>query len=347
MKTLMPSSHSSIAPNLRYVTDTEPGYCRTCTKGKFTYLSKNKPIKNKYTLKRIASLVIPPAWENVWICKFKNGHIQATGIDKRGRKQYIYHRDWSAIRNVKKFDRLLGFANKMKLLRIQLKKDLRKKKLSKEKVCAIAISTMNATYIRAGNKSYELNNGSYGLTTLKNRHVKIDKNEIFFKFKGKKGVQQQLYVKEAQIAKMLKNVKEIPGQELFQYYDHNGTIQRLDSGDLNRYLKEAMHSDYTCKDFRTWAGCNLAFTMMANQPYEDLVSIRKKILVQILDHVARQLGNTRSVTRNYYIHPELQKQYVDGDLKNELLRLKRKVTQGKEDANEKALLKFIKTCSDK
>jgi len=347
MKTLTPSSHPSVALNLRYVTDTEPGYCRTYTKGKFTYLSKNKPIKNKNTLKRIASLVIPPAWENVWICKFKNGHIQATGIDKRGRKQYIYHLDWSTIRNVKKFDRLLGFANKMKLLRTQLRKDLRKKKLSKEKVCAIAISTMNATYIRAGNKSYEHNYGSYGLTTLKNRHVKIDKNEIFFKFKGKKGVLQQVYIKEAKIAKMLKNVKEIPGQELFQYYDHDGAIQRLDSGDLNRYLKQAMQEDYTCKDFRTWAGCTLAFMMMANEPYGELISERKKVMVTILDHVAKQLGNTRSVTRNYYIHPELQKQYVEGDLKNELLKLKRKMVQNTDGATEKALLKFIRSRCEK
>lgn len=346
MKTSTTSPHPAAALNLRFAVDTEPGYSRICTKGEFCYYSKKKPLTNPNTLKRIASLVIPPAWQNVWICKYKDGHIQATGIDNRGRKQYIYHQDWSTIRNLKKFDRLLGFAKKMKFLRTQLNKDLRKKRLTKEKVCAIAISTMNATYIRAGNKSYEHNYGSYGLTTLKNRHVKIDKNEIFFKFKGKKGVLQQVYIKEAKIAKMLKNVKEIPGQELFQYYNHDGSIQRLDSGDLNCYLKQAMKEDYTCKDFRTWAGCNLAFMMMANEPYASLVSERKKALINILDGVAKQLGNTRSVTRNYYIHPELQRLYVEGNLETELLKLKRKMNTNASNATEKALLKFIKSHSE-
>lgn len=344
MKTAISSPHPAVELNLRYVTGKESGYTRKQKNGKFYYFSKKGLIEDENTIERIKALVIPPAWRNVWICKFKNGHIQATGIDQRGRKQYKYHPNWSSIRNLKKFDRLVGFAKKMKLLRNQLTKDLRKRGMTKDKVCAIAICTMNATYIRAGNKSYEVEYGSFGLTTLKNRHIKIDRNEIFFKFKGKKGVLQQVYLKEPKIAKMLKNLKDIPGQELFQYYDQEGEIQRLDSGDLNLYLKKAMQEDYTCKDFRTWAGCSLALMMMAQHPFSEIESDRKKMLLNILDYVADQLGNTRTVTRNYYIHPDLQKQYISGSLKTILAKLKKKIEmKDASDATEKSLLKFIKS----
>jgi len=329
--------------NLRYVSGQESGYGRREEKGEFVYFSEKGPIKDTNVILRIQALVIPPAWQEVWICKRKNGHIQATGIDARGRKQYKYHREWSMRRNLKKFDRLIGFAQKLKQLRNQLAKDLRRRHLSKEKVCAIAVYTMSTTYIRAGNKTYEAEYGSFGLTTLKNRHIKIERNQVFFKFRGKKGVMQQVYLKEPKVAKMLKNVRELPGQELFQYYDKDGHIQRLDSGDINAYLKQAMEEDYTCKDFRTWAGCALALLLLATEPFEETETARKKTLLHVIDCVAERLGNTRTVTRNYYIHPELQRQYVSGEMQSILFKLKRKnelVLPG--SATEKALLQFLK-----
>lgn len=333
------NSHPAIDLHLRYVSDKDCGYSRIDRKGNFVYFYKQKPLIDRDIIDRIESLSIPPAWKDVWICKFKNGHIQATGTDFLGRKQYIYHPEWSSLRNLKKFDRLYGFAKNLKLLREQITKDLRRKSLNKNKVCAIAVYTMDATHIRAGNKSYEKKYGSYGLTTLKNRHINVDQNEVFFKFKGKKGVLQQVYLKEAKIARMLKNVKEIPGQELFQYYDKSGAIQKLDSGDINNYLKYTMQEDYTCKDFRTWAGCTLALKMMASESFSEIASDRKKKLISILDTVAKQLGNTRSVTRKYYVHPELQKQYLDGTLAPLISRLKKK--KSTMQIIEKALLKFI------
>ncbi|WP_270088947.1 DNA topoisomerase IB [Sphingobacterium sp. SYP-B4668] len=336
------SAHPAVDLNLRYVSGKEPGYSRKELKGKFVYFSDKGLVDDRDTIRRIEALVIPPAWKDVWICKRKNGHIQATGIDVRGRKQYKYHTDWSTLRNIKKFDRLMGFVKKLKLLRAQLAKDLRRKSLTKEKVCAIAVYTMSTTYIRAGNKSYEEEYGSFGLTTLKNRHIKIEHNQVFFKFKGKKGVLQQVYLKEPKVARLLKNVKELPGQELFQYYDTEGQLQRLDSGDINVYLRQAMQDDYTCKDFRTWAGCVLALLVMATEPFAETPAARKKALVAIIDAVALRLGNTRTVTRNYYIHPELQNQYITGNLQPLLSGLRKKnevTTPG--SATEKSLVKFL------
>ncbi|MDH5826803.1 DNA topoisomerase IB [Sphingobacterium faecium] len=339
MKSTIITPHPATELHLRFVTDKDCGYSRIDRKGNFVYFYKQKPLIDHDIIDRIESLSIPPAWQDVWICKFKNGHIQVTGTDSLGRKQYIYHPEWSSLRNLKKFDRLCGFGKKLKLLREQITKDLRRKTLNKNKVCAIALYTMDATHIRAGNKSYEKKYGSYGLTTLKNRHVIVDQNEVFFKFKGKKGVLQQVYLKEAKIARMLKNVKEIPGQELFQYYDKSGTIQKLESGDINNYLKYTMLENYTCKDFRTWAGCTMALKMMVSENYSEMASNRKKIMISILESVAKQLGNTRSVTRKYYVHPELQKQYLDGTLAPIIARLKKKTYTIQ--IIEKAFLKFI------
>ncbi|MGJ1433171.1 DNA topoisomerase IB [Sphingobacterium spiritivorum] len=343
MKTSAPLPHVAPDIKLRYVSDKQSGYTRKEKNGKFVYFSDKGKIADKKVLDRIRALVLPPAWQQVWICTQANGHIQATGIDARGRKQYRYHNDWSAFRNLKKFDRLEGFARKLKLLRVQLKKDLRRKKLTKEKVCAIAVNIMSHTYIRAGNKAYEQEYGSFGLTTLKNKHIKIESNKVFFKFKGKKGVVQQVYLKEPKLVKMLKNIKDIPGQELFQYYNKNGEIVRLDSGDINSYLKESMKDDYTCKDFRTWAGCTLALMIMAGIPVAETETERKKNLVHIIDEVASKLGNTRTVTRNYYIHPELQNQYLDQRLTPVLNRIVKKNTDKftLTEIAEKSFLKFL------
>ena len=342
------ANHEALEMNLHYVSATEEGYRRDFKNGKYIFSSTKGKVEDAAILARIEALAIPPAWRDVWICKHKNGHIQATGIDKLGRKQYRYHQKWCSQRNLKKFDRLIDFSKKLKLLRRKVRKDLRLKKLSKDKVCASAIDLMSMTHIRAGNKRYEAEYGSFGLTTLKNRHIKINSDKIFFKFKGKKGVLQQIYLKEAKVARLLKRIKEIPGQELFQYYDEKGNIQRLDSGDMNAYIRDSMQDDFSCKDFRTWAGCNLALTLMTTLPYEDTSSARKKILLEILDSVADSLGNTRSVTRNYYVHPELQAQYLSGQICPLLSRLRKKLSISSNNLSiEKVLQQFLETLKTK
>lgn len=222
---------------LRYVRSTAKGYTRK-KKGKdFIYLDTDgRIITDPAVIGHIKGLVLPPAWTDVWICPYPNGHLQATGYDVRGRKQYRYHSRWSQVRNEHKFEKLYAFGRKLPLLRKQILHDIRKKNLIREKVSAIALSIMNETFIRAGNTAYEKEYGSYGLTTLKNKHVDIRGSRAFFKFRGKKGVTHQITLKDASLARLLRNVRELPGQELFQYYDENGEIRKLDSGDINDYL---------------------------------------------------------------------------------------------------------------
>jgi len=333
------------AMHLRYVSPGTKGYSRLRKGDHFEYFdAEGHLITNNEIQDRIKSLVLPPAWEEVWICPYPNGHLQATGIDARGRKQYRYHATWSSLRNEKKFDRLLAFGKKLPLLRRQLSRDLRRKQLQREKVSAIALGVMNETYIRAGNTAYEKEYGSFGLTTLKNRHVQINGNHAFFSFKGKKGVKQQIALKHAGLTRLLKHVKELPGQELFQYYDENGELRKLDSGDINDYMREHMQDDFSCKDFRTWAGCVTALQLMTLAEDFNCDAECKRNIVAIVDGVAAQLGNTRSVCKKYYIHPILLRSYEEGKLDRILAKLK-KAAQTKDfnQQTEKALLSFLKT----
>lgn len=335
------------AMKLRYVQSGTKGYSRVKKGDKFNFIDKEgKKITDQDVIKRINGLVLPPAWENVWISPYTNGHLQATGIDALGRKQYRYHSRWSKVRNDNKFDRILEFGKKLPLLRKQIASDIRKKKLTKEKVCAIALSVMNETYIRAGNSAYEKAYGSYGLTTLKNKHVTINGSKAFFTFKGKKGVEHQISLKDNSLTRLLKNVKELPGQELFQYYDENGEIRKLDSGDINEYLKTYMHEEFTSKDFRTWAGCVLALQLMALTEDFDCDSACKKNIIAIVDGVAERLGNTRTVSKKYYIHPGLISSYEAHTLEKVLKPLRtRALTKDQNVKAEKALLKFLKEYS--
>lgn len=320
---------------LRYSSSQEKGYSRKAKGDSFIYLDKQgRPIKNKQILSRIRSLVLPPAWREVWICASPNGHLQATGLDLNNRKQYKYHPKWVDLRSEKKFADLFTFGNKLPLLKKRVSKDLRKKKLSCDKVCALAIAIMDKTSFRTGNKYYEKNYGSYGLTTLRNKHIQqISANKIFFKFVGKKGVAQQCYLREKALVRALAKVKDIPGQVLFQYYDEEGNIRPLDSGTINEYLKEAMLAEVSCKTFRTWNGCLLALSYMATLPLPNTITARKKNIVNIIDHVANELGNTRTVTRNYYIHPKILAAYEDSSLDKWITTLQRKP-----EINEKTVL---------
>ncbi len=294
-------------------------------------------------LDRITGLVLPPAWTSVWICPFPNGHLQATGVDIAGRKQYRYHARWSKIRNENKFDNMYAFGKKLPGLRRRIRRDIRKKALQREKVSAIALDVMDQTFIRAGNTAYEKAYGSYGLTTLKNGHVAITSTGVLFKFKGKKGVQQQIALKNASLARLLRHVKELPGQELFQYYDDNAALHQLGSADINDYLKANMGEVFTCKDFRTWAGCIVALQLMADTFDPENTDTRNGIPA-IIDGVAARLGNTRAVCRKYYIHPGLLRAYSEGSLDALLQQLLRcKQDKNYNQKTELFLLRFLKS----
>lgn len=329
---------------IRYVSCTERGYCRVTDGKAFRYTDeKGNPVTNKRVLQRIQALVLPPAWTDVWICGYANGHLQATGIDVRGRKQYRYHAKWVTLRSEKKFQDLYAFGKRLPALRKKVRTDLRKRTLSLEKVCAIAVSVMEKTSFRAGNSYYEQENGSYGLTTLKNKHVqKISSNKLFFKFVGKKGVVQEAYFKEKTLIKMLLKVKDLPGQRIFQYYDEQGFIRALESGDINNYLKVSMGVAASCKNFRTWNGCILALKYFAQIDLPDTATSRKKSMIATIDHVASILGNTRTVTRSHYIHPRILQDYEEGKLDRWIKSTTAKWEQLKENHFEKKLLAILK-----
>jgi len=245
---------SAEAVNLVYVNDQQPGIHRIRKDDQFHYLCGKKKLRDKKTLERIKKLAIPPAWEEVWICSIDNGHLQATGFDVKKRKQYRYHPLWNSLRNHTKFYRLHEFGKSIPLIRQQIEKDLSLKGLPVEKVLAAVVCLMEQTSIRVGNNLYEKLNGSFGLTTLKDKHVKISGDKMQFIFKGKKGVSHNVSLKSKRLAKIVKACRDIPGKELFQYYDHDGNHKCIDSGMVNNYLKSITGKDFTAKDFRTWSG---------------------------------------------------------------------------------------------
>jgi DNA topoisomerase I len=304
--------------DLVYVSDSLPGINRI-KKGKgFTYVYDNKPLKGKSEIERIRKLVIPPAWTNVWICPLPNGHIQATGFDIRKRKQYKYHHLWSVLRNQTKFHRLLEFGKALPKLRLRLEQDMTIPELSEEKVIATLISVMERTYIRVGNNDYEKMYGSYGLTTLKDKHVSIKGTEMHFSFKGKKGKYHEISLKNKKLAKAVQACRDIPGKELFQYFDKEGNRKSIDSGMVNNYLKTATGLEFTTKDFRTWAGSlNMLWAFKSIGHAMSDTDCKKKI-VEALDQVSLKLGNTRTVCRKYYVHPGLIKLYEENNLKKYL-----------------------------
>jgi len=302
------------AVNLVYVMDTMPGIQRK-KKGKgFTYLYKNEKVTDAEILGRIKGLVIPPAWENVWISRLPNGHLQVTGIDARKRKQYKYHPLWDQMRNETKFHRMIEFGKTLPMLRERVKKDLRKMELTQDKVIATIVSLMEQTFIRIGNHNYEKEYGSYGLTTLKNRHIKINRDSIHFSFIGKKGDPHSVTLKSKRMARIVKQCMEIPGQELFQYVDSNGERHVIDSGQVNGYIKAIIGNDMTAKDFRTWAGSLIALQAFKEAGEVESVSAAKKKVVEVLDYVSKRLGNTRSVCKKYYVHPVLISLYENNQL---------------------------------
>lgn len=302
------------AVNLVYVSDHDEGIHRKKTPKGFSYIFKNKPLKDKAHMSRIKSLVIPPAWEEVWICAMENGHLQVTGLDIKKRKQYRYHAAWNALRNHTKFYRLLQFGKLLPIIRLQVEKDLSLPGLPLEKILATIVSLMERTNIRVGNSVYEKLYGSFGLTTLKDKHVEIKGGNISFAFKGKKGVQHHIGLRNKKLAGIVQKCKDIPGKELFQYLDEKGHRHSIDSGMVNSYIKNICGEEFTAKDFRTWAGTVNAFLAFKEIGLAENVTAVKKNTVTMLDKVAQNLGNTRTVCKKYYVHPVIISLYESNSI---------------------------------
>ncbi|HEX2760476.1 MAG TPA: hypothetical protein VHM27_08180 [Rhizomicrobium sp.] len=299
---------------LRYVSDDRvAGITRQGKPGHFFYKSPSgNRIRDARILKRIHRLAIPPAWTDVWIAPFENAHLAATGRDARGRKQYRYHSDFAAVRDRDKYGRLIFFAQCLPKLRRRLASDMRKPGLPREKVIAVVIALLEATLIRVGNEDYARANGSFGLTTLRNRHVRVNGGELRFTFRGKSGKDWQLAIRDRRIARVVRNCQELPGQHLFEYRDEAGKVQSVTSTDVNAYLHDVCGEDVSAKDFRTWAGtveAALAFAAL-----KDKMPTKKNVR-DVVAFVAERLGNTMAVCRKCYIHPAIFIAFERGKLK--------------------------------
>ncbi|MEW6371948.1 MAG: DNA topoisomerase IB [Pseudomonadota bacterium] len=307
------------AAGLRYVTDSKPGIRREREGdgegAAFRYIdATGEPVEDQATLKRIKSLVIPPAWTDVWICPQANGHLQATGRDAKGRKQYRYHPKWRNVRDEVKYERMINFGKALPLIREEVDRALKLPGLPREKVLATIVYLLEATMMRVGNEEYARTNKSFGLTTLRNRHVKVDASDVEFRFRGKSGVYHKIHVHDRRLARIIRSSRDLPGQELFQYVDEEGETHSIDSSDVNDYLRAITGEDYTAKDFRTWSGTVLA--ALALQEFEkfDSETQAKKNIVRAIESVAERLGNTPSVCRKCYVHPAVLDAYLEGSV---------------------------------
>jgi DNA topoisomerase-1 len=300
---------------LRYVSDTGPGIRRRMGSLGFTFIDPNgRVIRRKAEIARINKLAVPPAWTDVWICPDPRGHIQATGRDAKGRKQYRYHTSWRACRDGNKYDRMLAFADALPAIRRRTSVDLARPGLPREKVLATVVQLLEKSLIRVGNDEYARKNRSFGLTTLRNRHAAVRGPKVKFEFKGKSGVKHSVDIEDARLARVVKACQDLPGQELFGYVDENGEGRDVGSADVNAYLKDITGEEFTAKDFRTWAGTVLACTALREIAATESEARAKKNVVQAVEAVAGILGNTRSVCRKSYIHPVIIESYIDGSM---------------------------------
>ncbi len=323
IQTIVDSRDAAESAGLTYVSDDERGIRRKRVGKGFVYLKPNgEPVRDAATLERIRKLAIPPAYTDVWICLKANGHIQATGRDAKGRTQYRYHPGFREVRESTKYEHMMEFARALPRVRAKLAEHMGLRGLPREKVLATVVHLLETTLIRVGNNDYAKANKSYGLTTLRDPHVKVDGSELRFQFKGKSGKTWRLQVKDRRVAKIVKACQDLPGQELFQYVDENGERKDVTSADVNAYLKEITGRDITAKDFRTWAGTVLA--ALALQEFEtfDTEAKAKKNVRAAIERVASRLGNTPTICRKCYIHPEILSSYAEGamllEVKNQL-----------------------------
>jgi DNA topoisomerase I len=300
---------------LVYTSDDEPGIRRVRKGRGFEYVGPDgKKIADGAILDRVRSLVIPPAWKQVWITTRPRGHLQATGRDARGRKQHRYHERWRSTRDADKFDRMVDFGRVLPRIRARVARDLRRQELPKEKVVATVVRLLETTYARVGNEEYARRNGSYGLTTLRDRHVKVDGSAVRFVFKGKSGADVSVDVTDRRAARVIKRCEELPGQILFQYVDAGGERRPVTSDDVNGYLREVSGGDFTAKDFRTWWATVLAACALRENARFESDAEAKRNVVAAIDEVAGKLGHTRAVCRRSYVHPAVIDAYMDGSL---------------------------------
>jgi DNA topoisomerase-1 len=307
------SAEAAEEAGLQYVSDERPGYTRRAKDGEFDYLdAQGKQIRDERRLLRIKRLAIPPAWTDVWICPSANGHIQATGRDARRRKQYRYHERWREIRDENKFGRLADFAQALPNIRRRLAGDLKLPGLPRQKVLATVVRLLERTFIRVGNEEYARENKSFGLTTMKNRHVTVKGARLRFRFRGKSGRQHEVDVTDRRIAKIVAKCQDLPGQDLFQYVNGDGDVHDVTSQDVNDYLREITNEDFTAKDFRTWAGTLLAaLALNAQESFETKKQAKANIKAAICA-VAELLGNTPAICRKCYVHPAIIEAYRSG-----------------------------------
>lgn len=330
---------------LRYVTDESAGITRQGSGKRMTYRRPGgEALTDEPTLARIRRLAIPPAWTDVWICPQANGHIQATGRDARGRKQYRYHEEWSAVRDGAKFERTIAFGKALPRIRQRVATDLRRPGLDREKVLAAMMRLLETTLVRIGNEEYAKQNHSFGLSTMRDRHVKIRRGTLHFEFRGKSGRQHEIDLHDPKLAEIVRRTQELPGQDLFQYVGEDGEPQKIGSSDVNAYLREIAGEEFSAKDFRTWAGTVLAAVALRELGASETKKEGKKNLVRAIEQVAERLGNTPAVCRKCYIHPVVMESYLSGatlgQLKQKAAKLAR--TAGATlSSEERAVLAFL------
>ena len=332
---------------LRYVSDDRPGYTRTAKGDDFEYLdTEGKLISDEQRLLRIRRLAIPPAWTKVWICPSANGHIQATGRDARKRKQYLYHERWREVRDENKYDRIIAFGKALPKIRRRVAKDLKLSGLPRNKVLATVVQLLERTSIRIGNEEYARENKSFGLTTMKDRHVEVKGSKLRFRFRGKSGKEHEVDVTDRRIAGIVSKLQDLPGQDLFQYVDDGGEIRDVTSQDVNEYLREITGEDFSAKDFRTWAGTVLtAIALNAQEKFENNKQAKTNIKTAI-NAVARILGNTPAICRKCYVHPAIFESYLSRQSIDGLKQMTEEALQ-QEDvdlrSSEAAVLKFLES----
>jgi DNA topoisomerase-1 len=318
---LEPTAVTAEDAGLRFVADSDPGISRRKRGKLFCYVGPDgREIRDSKTMNRIRALAIPPAWTEVWISPRADGHIQATGRDARGRKQYRYHPDWQRVRDEAKFDRLVAFGRLLPALRTTIDKGMAQAGLGREKVLATVVHLLETTLIRVGNREYARTNKSFGLTTLEDRHVSVKGDRIYFKFKGKTGKDWRLAHTHRRVARIVRTCQDLPGQQLFQYEDDDGTPREVTSQDVNAYLREVTGMPVSAKDFRTWAGTVLAAMALREFDQVDSEAAAKANIRQAIEAVAARLGNTAAICRKCYVHPEVLASYQDGTLRDTLGR---------------------------
>jgi DNA topoisomerase-1 len=329
--------------HLRYVADDTVGITRQRAGRGFHFIGRQgKPIKDHETLERIRSLVIPPAWTDVWICPIPNGHLQATGRDSRSRKQYRYHAKWREIRDEHKYGRMLAFGAALPKIRRRVSRDLKLPGLPRNKILAIVVTLLENTLIRVGNEEYSRTNGSYGLTTLRDKHAEIRGDTIRFRFRGKSGKVRSVDLIDKRLARLVKRCRDLPGHELFQYLDDEEQPHAIDSADVNDYLREIAGEEFTATDFRTWAGTMLAATTLIQIGPSRSVHASKQRTVAAVKVVAERLGNTVAVCRKCYIHPQVLESYLAGTLGKQFRTKRQRPAHGLR-ASEMNLLAFLET----